>query len=94
MPIGRCQGLQRWLRCAVHSCCSSISLSQAVNIASSLCFALRMLVPRTMVFFAFPVFMSICIVLKGILLFKRGTIADKVVSSAVQGGKGRGRGVA
>ena len=43
-------------------------------------------------FFAFPVFMSICIVLKGILLFKRGTIADKVVSSAVRGGKGRGEG--
>lgn len=43
-------------------------------------------------FFAFPVFMSICIVLKGILLFKRGTIADKAVSSAVGGGKGRGEG--
>lgn len=40
-----------------------------------------------MVFFAFPVFMSICIVLKGILLFKRGTIADKVVSPAVTGGR-------
>ena len=35
---------------------------------------------RAMVFFAFPVFVTSVIALKGILLFKRGTIANKDVS--------------
>ena len=35
---------------------------------------------RTMVFFAFPVFITSVNILKGIILFKRGSIADKDVS--------------
>ena len=35
---------------------------------------------RAMVYFAFPVFVTSVIALKGIILFKRGTIADKDVS--------------
>ncbi len=38
---------------------------------------------RTMVFFAFPIFMPAVIVLKGIIFFKRGAIADKVVRPSV-----------
>ena len=36
---------------------------------------------RTMVFFAFPVFITSVNILRGIILFKRGTIADKDVSA-------------
>lgn len=41
---------------------------------------------RAMVFLAFPVFCAASVVLKGLVIFKRGHIADKVVGMRTQGG--------
>ncbi len=51
---------------------------------------------RWLVYFVFPVFCTSCMILKGIVLFKRGTIADKEVGggrwSPRRGGGGSGGG--
>lgn len=40
---------------------------------------------RWMVYFVFPIFMTSVIILRGIVLFKRGKIADKQVGSTAEG---------